>query len=329
MKTQAAFIKKTGAPSVIEWGEIELPPLKDQDVLVKVEAAAVDHLDTYIRSGKYKPDSPISFPWIIGRDLVGTVEKVGPKAKKYKVGQKVWTNSAGTRGGQGATAVHAIVEEDYLYPVPAGVDPIQLVATVHAGATVCRGLIQAAQLRTGEIIFVNGGGGSVGSTLIQLARARGARVCTSTSGKEKIAWCKEIGADIVFDYKKDNIEQLVRTSAPQGVHVFWDTSRNPNFDLAVKLLGHQGRMVLMSGAEERPPFPIGPFYNQEMSLRGFTLRLATKEDLQGYADILNRCLAEKKLKSKIARTFPLAATAEAHALLESEPDLWGKIVLTT
>lgn len=313
MKTHAAFITKTGAPEVIQWGEVELPNLEEHEVLLKAAFIAVNPVDTYIRAGKM-PAKVEKFPFIIGSDLVGTVEKVGSKVKNVKVGEKVWTVRA-----PGASAEHVVVDADLVYPIPDGADPEQFAALGQVAATACRGLIQAGQLHANETIYIQGAGGCVGSALIQLSKALGAHAIAATTGADKIAWCKELGADQVIDYKKP--------SEVKGVQVFWDTSRAPNFDLATEVLAPHGRIVLMSGAESKPIFPIGNFYRNELTLKGFSLFFATPADLQGYADIISRCIEEKKLKSKIAKKFPLKDAAEAHRFLEQN-NPWGKVLLT-
>ncbi len=325
---KAAFIHKTGGPESIEWGDLPIPAINPNEVLVKVSAVAVNLVDTYVRAGKYPLKAPLPLPYIIGSDMVGVVEKVGKSVTKFKVGQRVWTNSAGFQGRQGCFAEYAAIEQNLLYPAPAHVDDTSLVASLQAGATACLGLIHAAFLKATDVIFVNGGGGNVGSAVIQIAKARGATVFTSTSGTEKIEWCKSLGADLVVDYKKDHIEQCVRALSPAGVDVFWDTSRQPNFDLSVGLLAEKGRIVLMAGADARPPFPVGLFYRKQCSMKGIVLKDATERELEQCAELINACLEQKVLKSKIAKVMPLSLAAKAHSMLETKADLWGKIVLT-
>lgn len=325
---KAAFIKKTGGPEEIQWGELPTPTPKDNEVLVKVSAVAVNPVDTYIRAGKFPLAKPLSMPYIIGSDMVGTVSKTGKNATQFKAGEKVWSNSLGRDGRQGSFAEYVIVDKDLLYPAPADVDDKILVSFLQAGATASLGLVREAMLKTSDIIFVNGGGGNIGSAVIQLAKERGAKVITSSSSKEKLEWCKSIGADLVLDYKTDNMEEKIKKFAPEGVNVFWDTSRTPNFDLAVPLLAKKGRIILMAGAEAHPPFPVGPFYRKECSMRGFNLNLASPQELLQCADIINVSLLNNKIQSKIAQVMPLSDAAEAHKMIESKPEVWGKIVLT-
>lgn len=325
---KAAFIKKTGGPEVIELGDLPMPKVGPNDVLVKVSTVAVNPFDTYLRAGKAKFSEPLPNPYILGRDMVGKVDKVGTNVRDFKPGDRVWSTTLGLHGKQGCFAEYAAVDASILYHAPKNISDQELVSLLHAMSTACLGIIRSAMLKTGEILFVNGGGGNIGSAVIQMAIARGARVFTATSSPEKAAWCKSLGAELVLDYKKDDIEKKIKAIAPEGVDVFWETSRHPNLELAVSLMAPRGRIVLMSGAEARPIFPVGPFYRKECSLNGFTINNATDIELKGCADIINRCIVEKRLKSKIAAVMPLSEVAKAHTMLETNPELWGKIVLT-
>lgn len=323
---KAAYIKKTGTPNVIEWGDLPIPEITDNEVLVKVSAVAVNPVDTYIRSGKYHQNIPL--PFIIGRDMVGVVEKVGSKVMDFKLGQRVWSNSLGAYGRQGSFAEYVVVDHDFLYHAPEEVDDKLIVSVLHSGATAALGLIREAMLKSTDMIFINGGGGNIAAAVIQLAKGRGAYVITSTSGKEKVDWCKAIGADIVLDYKEDDLIARMKEIAPDGVNVFWDTSRHPNFDVAVSLLAMKGQIILMAGSGSKPEFPVGPFYNKECSMKGFSLLSANAKELKQCADIINLCLERKQLKSKIAYVMPLSEAAKAHAMMEAPDEVWGKIVLT-
>ena len=325
---KAAFIRKTGGPEVIEVGDLPMPQIKDDEVLVKVSAVSVNPIDTYIRSGKYNIDHKFPEPLILGKDLVGIVSKVGSNVEGFSPGQRVWSNSLGKQGQPGSFAEYVPVNMNYLYPAPEKVDDKSLVSVLLTGATASLGLIRDAMLKTTDTIFINGGGGSVAAAVIQLAKGRGAKVIVATTGKEKMEWCKSIGADIVLDYKNNKIEEMVKKEAQDGVDVFWDTSKAPNFDLGMSLLGRNGRFILMSGAESKPPFPVGSFYRKECSMKGLNLLYATEQELRQCADVINLCLERNQFKNKIAHVFPLSETAKAHSMMESQPEIWGKIVLT-
>lgn len=325
---KAAFFRQTGKPEVIEWGTFPAPIMKENEVLVKVNVVAANPIDTYIRSGNYPLLHPLVMPYVIGRDMVGTVEKVGSEVRGFAVGDRVWTSSAGINTPQGTFAETIAINPEYLYHAPKNVKDIDLVAVIHSATTACLGLVRVAILKDTDILFVNGAGGNVGSAIVQIAKARGARVIAATSSKEKIEWCKSLGADVVLDYKTDNFEESVKKYAPEGVTVFWDTSRHPNFDISVQLLAHRGRIVLMAGADARPEFPVGPFYRKELTMTGFGLNYATSTELRQCADLINRSLEMGLLKAKIAEILPMSDAAKSHIMMENNPDLWGKIVLT-
>jgi NADPH2:quinone reductase len=221
----------------------------------------------------------------------------------------------------------------WLYPIPPGVSEEQAAALSLVGITAHLGLVGAAQLHKGETILVNGGSGGVGSTVVQMAKAMGARVLATAGSEAKLAVCRELGADLAINYKTQNVEEQIKKAAPGGVNVWWETTREPNFDLAITALARRGRMILMAGREARPPFPVGPFYVKDCGLHGFVMFMATPEEQRACAQDINRWLGEGKLKARIDRVMPLAETAAAHRLQEESTigksgKLAGKIVLT-
>lgn len=150
----AAYITELGSADAIRVGRLPVPQPGPTDVLVHAQAVAVNAVDTFVRSGTYRTPTP--FPFVLGRDLVGTVAAVGPGAAPFRVGQAVWCNSLGHGGRQGACAEYAVVPADRLYALPPGVDPVAAVAAVHPAATAYLGLFIHAHLRPGETVFVGG-----------------------------------------------------------------------------------------------------------------------------------------------------------------------------
>ena len=323
---KAAYIQKAGAANTIIFGDVPKPGIGPTKVLVKVKAVAVNHADTHIRAGHSTQET--HFPFIIGRDMCGVVEAVGEEVTKFQVGQRVWSNNQGINGKQGTFAEYVSIDEWFLYPLPQNVDDIQAVATLHGASTACHGMIRFAKLREGEILLVHGASGSIGTALVQLAHARGAKVIALTSSPEKMAWCKEQGADVVLNYTKEDSVKTILKSLPNGVDVHWTTSQIPDLEVALATVSKRGRLILMTGYFSHPTLPVGPFYSKECTLLGFTLENASTEDLSGYSTIINRCLSEGILKAKIAQVLPLSEAAKAHELLESNAHLWGRIVLT-
>src|SRR3954471_2508811 len=144
---KAAFLETTGAPDVIRYGDLPDPEPKAGEVRVKVAAVAVNPIDAYIRGGAVAMKLP--FPFIVGCDLAGTVEKVGPGASRFKVGDRVWGSNQGLLGRQGTFAEYATVGEDWLYPTPPNVSDVEAAAVALTGITAHLGLFGHARLRAG------------------------------------------------------------------------------------------------------------------------------------------------------------------------------------
>jgi NADPH2:quinone reductase len=160
----------------------------------------------------------------------------------------------------------------------------------------------------------------------------GARVATTAGSDQKAQICKELGADLVINYKTEDVDQALKAFAPEGVNLWWETLREPNFERTVPLLARRGRMVVMAGRDARPAFPVGPFYVKECSLFGFAMFNASAREQRHSAEAINRWVKEGKLKARIDRVLPLSEAAEAHRLQEQSTVqktgvLAGKIVL--
>jgi NADPH2:quinone reductase len=329
---KAAYIETPGAPEVIRYGDLPRPSPKEGEVLVRVGAVAINPIDLYIRAGTVA--MPLPKPFIIGCDLAGTVEAVGSDTKRFHVGDRVWGSNQGLLGRQGTFAEYACVLEDWLYPTPPSVPDEQAAAVALVGITAHLGLFRCAHLQAGETVFVNGGTGGVGSMVVQMARAVGARALTTVGSSAKADLCRKWGADLVLNYKTDDVPARLRDyTKGQGVNVWYETQREPDFVKTVDLLARRGRMIVMAGRQAQPTFPVGPFYVKDLSLFGFAMFNASPAEQRHCAEDINRWLAEGKLHVPIGRTFPLAEAAAAHRFLEENTlqkagTLTGKVVLT-
>jgi NADPH2:quinone reductase len=289
-------------------------------------------VDTSIRAGLVA--MPLPKPFIIGCDLAGAVAAVGPSVKRFKVGDRVWGSNQGLLGRQGTFAEFAAVHEDWLYPTPTDVTDQQAAATALVGITAHLGLFRDAKLQAGETVFVNGGTGGVGSMVVQMAKAIGAKVITTVGSAEKAALCKSWGADCVINYKTEDVAAAVKKfTEGKGVQVWYETQREPDFIRTVDLMAPRGRIIIMAGRQAQPVFPVGPFYVKGLALHGFTIFNATPEEQRRCSEDINRWLAGKKLHILIGKTFPLSQAAAAHRLQEENTlnkagTLSGKIVLT-
>lgn len=328
---KAAYIEQVGPPEAVRYGELPMPVLKGAEVLVRVTAVSVNPIDTYIRSGAVAA-WPLPQPFILGCDLAGVIEQVGPGATRFQIGDRVWGSCQGLLGRQGTFAEYCAVDECWLYPTPEGVRDEAVAASALVGITAHLGLFREARIQPGETLFVPGGTGGVGAMVVQMAKAAGARVLATGGSDAKVARCLELGADLAINYRTQDVEAAVRQFAPAGVNVFWETRREPDLDTIVSYLAERGRIVLMAGRDARPPFPVGPFYVKECSLHGFVMFKASPDELNRCASDMNRWLVEGRLQPQIGCVLPLSQTAEAHRLQEDNTlhqagTLAGKIVL--
>ena len=328
---KAAYIETTGAPDVIRYGDLPKPVPKDGEVLVRVECASLNPVDTYIRAGLIA--MPLPKPFILGCDLAGTVEAVGPNVTRFRVGDRVWGSNQGLLGRQGTFAEFCCPSEDWLYLLPASVRTEDAAALALVGITAHLGLFWRTNLKAGETVFVNGGTGGVGMAVIQMAKATGAKVITTVGSTEKAELAREFGADVVVNYKTDDVATAVKAATEgRGVDVWFETLPPTDFDRTIDLMAPRGRIVVMAGRQAKPVFPNGAFYVKGLSLFGFVMFAMTPDEQRRCAEEMNRWMAEGKLKALIGRVFPFSDAASAHKLQEEntlgkQGTLSGKIIL--
>lgn len=329
---KAAFINETGPATVIQYADRPDPVPGPTEVLVRVGAVSVNPIDTYIRSGAVAV--PLPFPYIIGCDLAGTVEACGERAQRFKPGDRVWGSNQGLFGRQGTFAEYAAVDEQWLYPTPPDETDAEAAAGALVGITAHLGLFLHAGLKGGEVLFVNGGTGGVGSAVVQLAKSLGAHVITTAGTDEKRQRCRQWGADLVLDYRDPNLDEQIRQFAEPfgGVHVWFETLREPTPDRTIALMAKRGRIILMAGRDARPQFPIGPFYVKDLRLIGFAMFNASPDEQRECATHLNMLYETGQWRPNISKTFPLSEAVAAHQLQEANTlnkagTLAGKIVL--
>ncbi len=329
---KAAYLRTTGAPDVIEVGELPEPEPKAGEVLIRVSAVSLNPIDTYIRAGTVKMQLPQ--PYIVGSDLAGTVESIGSGVTRFKVGDRVWGSNQGLLGRQGACAELVNVHEDWLYPTPDGVSDETAAAGALVGITAHLGLFRFARLQKGETVFVNGGTGGVGSMVVQMTHAVGGKAICTVGTEEKAKTCREMGVEHVINYKTEDVPARIKgATGDQGVDVWYETQRSHDFEKIIGLMRQRGRMIVMAGRASKPDFPVGPFYVKDLSLFGFAMFNASPDEQRECADDMNRWYAEKKVAPLIGATFPLAETAQAHKVLEENTmqgggELKGKVVIS-
>jgi NADPH:quinone reductase len=329
---KAAFFETTGTPDAINVDDLPTPDPKPGEIRVKVLAASINPIDTYIRSGA--APMPLPKPAVTGSDFAGVVDAVGPAVTAYKVGDRVWGSNQGMLGRQGTCAEYACVEARWAYPTPRKAGDEQAAAGALVGITAHIGLFQRANLTSGETVFVNGGTGGVGAAVVQMAKAAGAKVVTTVGSPEKAKLAGELGADHVINYKTDDVTAAVKAATGgKGVNVWYETQPPTDLDRTVELTAPNGRIVVMAGRQARPAFPNGPFYVKGLSLHGFAMFNIPAAEQRACAEDINRWLAGKHLRPLIGKVFPLSAAADAHRMQEENTlgkagTLSGKILVT-
>ena len=326
---KAAFIDQVGPPAAIKYGDLPDPVAGPGQVLVRVRAAAINPIDTYVRAGTVA--MPLPFPFIVGCDLAGEVLAVGAGVTAFKPGDRVWGSNQGVLGRQGTCAELAAVDVEWLYPTPAGVSDRDAAAAALVGITSHLGLVQHADLQPGETVLVHGGSGAVGSTVVQMASLLGARVVAVVGTDAGLTRVRELGG-VAIDRRSGELAAAIAAACPDGVSLWWEALREPDFDTAIGSLAEDGRMIIMAGRDARPAFPVGPFYVKQARLLGFVMFKAAADVQAQAAAAINSWLADGKLRVPIGAVLPLAETVRAHELQEEATihrrgTLAGKIVI--
>jgi NADPH:quinone reductase-like Zn-dependent oxidoreductase len=319
---RAAYITELGPAEAIRVGDLPVPVPGPTDVLVRVEVVVVNPVDILVRSGGYSTPTP--FPFVVGRDLVGTAAEVGAGTVGFAAGDRVWCNSLGHGGRQGSFAEYAVVPAERLYRLPAAADPVAAVALFHPAATAYLALFRRGELRPTETVYVGGAAGNVGTAMTALASSGGARVLAGARA-EDAEWCRAAGADEVVDYRDPDLRGRLAALAPAGIGLYVDTSGHLDLPAALDLLADGGRIVLMAGVTQRLTLPAGALYTHDRRIVGFVISRAGTGELAEAAAVLNGRLAAGDLPVRVRAVWPLERTIEAHQAVER--GLRGRTVL--
>jgi NADPH:quinone reductase len=319
---KAVRIHAPGGPEALRYDEVpELTP-KDGEAIVKVDAAGLNYIDVYCRTGLYKADLPIT----LGMEAGGTVTAVGPNVSDVKVGDKV-----AYTGVPGAYAQYAAVPAARLVTLPAGLSTRQGAAAMLQGMTAHYLACSTYPLKSGDTCLVHAAAGGVGLLLCQIARMRGARVIGTVSTQEKAKLAREAGADEVILYTTQDFEaEVKRITGGKGLQVVYDSVGKTTFDKGFNCLAPRGMMALYGQSSG----PIGTFDPQILGAKGslFLTRpslvaytASRQELLQRAGDVLG-WIRDGKLKLRTEFEFPLKDAAEAHRALEGRRTT-GKVLL--
>jgi NADPH2:quinone reductase len=317
---KAIRVHEFGGPEVMKLEEVSDLTAGPGQVVVRVKAVGVNPVDTYIRSGAYAVRPPL--PYTPGLDAAGTVEAVGESVDSVEVGERVYV--AGTL--RGAYAEQALCDAAQVHHLPERVTFAQGAGVNVPYATAYHALYHRAHGQPGETVLVHGASGGVGIAAVQMACAGGFTVI-GTAGTEKgRKLVLEQGAHHVVDHREEGyMEQMMALTKGRGVDVILEMLANVNLAKDLTLLALRGRVVVIGS---RGSIEINPraTMQRDLSILGFTLMNAGKEELVSIHAALIAGLESGTLDPVVGRQMPLAEAPLAHRAV-MEPGAYGKIVL--
>lgn len=317
---KAIVVREFGEPEVMKIEELPKPEPGAGQVLVRIEAAGVNPVDTYIRTGTYaqKPD----LPYTPGKDAAGTIEAVGDGVMKFKPGDRVYTADSIT----GTYAEYALCREGQVHPLPDNVTFEQGAGIFVPYATSYRALFQRAGARAGETVLVHGASGGVGIASIQWAKSAGLKVIGTAGSEEGKRIAREQGADQVFDHTDENyLSEVLDATEGKGVDIILEMLANNNLQKDFDVLAKYGRISIIGNRgslEFNPRLAMG----KDAAIFGISLFNTPEREMAWIHEAIHRGLSAGFLQPVVGKSFPLAEAALAHhEVIESKAA--GKIVL--
>ncbi len=318
---KAIIVREFGAPDVMKPEEAaDLEPGETQ-VLVKVKAAGVNPVDTYVRAGNHATAPKL--PFTPGKDGAGTVEAIGIKVSKVKVGDRVYLANSVT----GTYAERALCEENQVYKLPENVSFAQGAGVAVPYATAFWALFDKGKPNKGETILVHGASGGVGIAAIQHAKHFGLAIIGTASSDEGKRLVKEQGADFVFDHAAPNyLDEIMTATGGKGADIILEMLANVNLQNDLNVVTAKGRIVVIGNRGE---ININPrlIMNKDATIRGFSLHTLNGAEMALIHAAIYEGLEGGWLNPIVGKTFALEDAPEAHrAVIEDKA--FGKIVLT-
>jgi len=321
----AIAIETPGGPEVLKPATLPVPKPGPGEILIKVEAAGVNRPDVLQRRGMYNPP-PGASP-LPGLEVAGTVAAIGPDVEGWSVGDLVCALVAG-----GGYAGYCVAPAPQCLPIPKGLSAAEAAGLPETLFTVWTNVFERGRLRAGESVLVHGGSSGIGTTAIQLAKARGATVFATAGSAEKCRACEELGADVAIDYRTEDFAAVIRErTGGRGVDVVLDMVGGDYVARNIDSLAVEGRHVsiaFLKGAKVE--IDLQKVMARRLTLTGSTLRPRSVAEKGAIAAALKAevwpLIEAGRIRPVLHATFPLAQAAEAHALMESSAHV-GKIVL--
>ncbi len=323
---KAVLCKSWGPPESLVLEDLPAFEATPGKVVVSVKAAGVNFPDTLIIQNKYQVKPPL--PFAPGAEASGVVKAVGAGVVGWKPGDAVIAQTT-----FGAFAQEVLVEPERLLPIPAGMDFPTAAGFVLTYGTSYHALVDRGDVKPGETLLVLGASGGVGLAAVEIGKALGARVIACASSEEKLAVCRQHGADETINYATDDLRARVKAiTGGAGVDVIYDPVGGPYTELALRDMAPGGRLLVVGfAAGDIPKVPLNLALLKSCSIVGVWWGAFVKRDPAGHRsnqEALARLFAEGKVKPHISATYPLAQAATAlNDLLARK--VTGKVVLIT
>lgn len=329
---KAFIIDRYGRKGSLRFGEMPEPEVRDHDVLVRIHAAGVNPLDSKIRDGEFKFILPYRLPLIPGNDVAGVVTRVGAKVRRFKPGDEVYARP--DKGRIGAFAEFIAMNDADVAMKPTNLSMEEAASIPLVALTAWQALVEKAKLKKGQKVLIHAGSGGVGTFAIQLAKHIGATVATTTSSAN-VGLVKDLGADIVIDYKKQAFESIL-----SDYDVVLNSLGSDTLEKSLEVLKPGGRLISISG----PPDVAFAKENgsnwllqQIMRLLSFGIRRKARRRRVSYSFLFMRAngtqlgemtplLEAGVIRPVIDRVFPFEGTNDALAYIETGRSR-GKVVV--
>ncbi|AMM51804.1 zinc-binding oxidoreductase [Rufibacter sp. DG15C] len=311
-KNKAAYYENYGDASVLKIGELDLPEVKEGEVLVRIKAAAVNPVDSAVREGWLMAFLPLNFPAIPGWDVAGVVEECGFSARRFKPGDEVYAYARRPTVQHGTFAEYIVIPESYLAHKPQNLSFEEAAGIPLVGLTAYQSMFDAGKLQAGQTVLILGASGGVGSLGIQLAKDKGATVIGVASQKNH-AFMKELGADHTVDYKDTHVGQAVKAIFPEGVDLIFDAASGETLTQSLEALKPSGKLVSI--------------LNQGQDLdKSINFQYVFVEPNSTQLEHLRQLGEAGKLKLHVSGTYTLDQAADAMRQIETHHTT-GKIVI--
>ncbi|MGI8605887.1 MAG: zinc-binding dehydrogenase [Gaiellaceae bacterium] len=322
---KAMRIHEDGGPEVLRLDEVEDPVAGAGEVLIRLKAASLNHLDIWLRQGL--PSVPK--PRILGADGAGVVEALGEGVDGFQLGQRVVLNPGLRDGaeivGEHRDGTHAeliAIPHENVHQIPQQLSFEEAAAFPLVYETAYRMLVTRAGLREGEWVLVWGIGSGVGSAAFLIAKALGARVVVTSSDDGKLERARDLGADETVNHESGDVVSVVKEATEGGVHVVVEHVGDATWKTSLQVARTGGRIAVCGATSgPNPPANLHRIFWKQLSILGSTM--GTAEDFAGVYELV----ASGRVKPLVDRVFPLADAAEAHRHLESGKQ-FGKVILT-